>query len=405
MSSIPSFTNASASERMQVLKQLSHLTGIRLPETIVPEGESLLPIGKKYQRRLESEIYALPTIQEALASLRAVETEQMPKATQVGIQRVRLDKNAAGIYGLDAKGATPMGYSHTGFHQVCDFIKPASVRAGFSSTLLALPPALRTEAFNYFAGSQTEDRQSVLYSVRVPQLTRNGDMGLRRTLQAVVSTKYTFVSDVDVVGHCLATLPDGARVRYTGGTGDISMIELLWPAMKREIRVGDIALAGVQVTNSQTKASSIRVVPKILRVLCYNFTTAWGSGVEVEIGGIRHIGEARAKFADALQRAIATVEPFVKAFGDAYAKPLPAFAPTRGEAVQRLLKKFELSKDAGKGIVAVWDADGEKSAGDTLAGLANAVTRYSQTLAIEDSEAYEAAAGKVVGIGWEALED
>lgn len=92
--------------------------------------------------------------------------------------------------------------------------------------------------------------------------------------------------------------------------------------MSRQIKVGDIALIGLQVSNSQTKQGAIRIVPKVLRVLCLNFTTAWGEGADQEVSVI-HMGEARRKFAEAMRNALAVVEPFVIAFGDAYFRQNP----------------------------------------------------------------------------------
>jgi hypothetical protein len=396
----PSAT-APFAERMKVLKQISQVTGVRLPETIIPEGESLIPYGVERQRMLKEEIYSLPTLAEAGKILRDIRAEQHPKDTKVAVQRIRMSPDNGGVYGLGYEASPTLGYTETGFNQLSTFVKPASVTSGFTSTLLALPPKIRSEAFNHFASNQTGERNAVLRSVRVPFL-KNGAVILRRSLSAVVSERYSAVDDHDIVDDINAVLPDGARVRYTQNESR-SDIEILWPAMTRELKVGDVALIAVQVTNSQVKKAAIRLTPKILRVLCLNFTTAWGEG-ETEVV-IRHIGEARQKFAAALKKAIGTVAPFVIAFGDAYQNRLPAFAPTRGEVVGRFLKTFELSEKVGPQIVGVWDADGEKSAGDTLAGLANAVTRAAQTFTIEGAEPYEKAAGRIVMQGWGALED
>lgn len=398
---VPS-ANAPFDERMKVLKQIAQVTGIRLPATIIPEGESLIPYGVERQRALQEDIYSLPTLAEAIQVLRDIRQEQHPKDTKIAIQRVRLNAVNGGIYGKGYEGVPPLGYTETGFNQLAQFVKPPSVSSGFTSTLLALPPAIRSEAFNYFTENATEDKSVILRSARMPAIV-NGAPILRRSINAVVSERYTGVEDHDILADVNSVLPDGARARYTQ-TENRSDLEILWPAMSRELKVGDIALIGVQITNSQVKKAAIRLVPKVLRVLCLNFTTAWGEGAENEIS-IRHIGEARQKFAIALRKAIDTVAPFVLAFGDAYQNRLPAFAPTRGEAIGRFIKAFDLSEKFGPQIAGVWDADGAKSAGDTLAGLANAVTRAAQTLTLEGAEHYEKAAGRIVMQGWSALED
>lgn len=155
--------------------------------------------------------------------------------------------------------------------------------------------------------------------------------------------------------------------------------------------------------NVYNRRTDQRLTPKVLRVLCLNFTTAWGKGAEHDIS-VRHVGEARAKFARAIRDCIAVVEPFVHAFGDAYQNALPAFAPTRGEAINKFITANDLTPKLGEAMASVWDADGLMSAGNTLAGLANAATRAAQSYAFAGAEPIEAAAGKLIREGWAAIE-
>jgi hypothetical protein len=318
------------------------------------------------------------------------------------LQRVRMNRLNAGLYGVGSEDKPPLGYSGTAFGQVASFIKPSTVTAGFHQTLLALPPAIRADAFNSFAERSVESRDVILRTTKAPVRTSSGIV-LKRSIGAVVSERYSAVEDHDLVRDLSYSLPDGARVRYTQ-TESRSDVEILWPAMSRELKVGDIALVCIQVTNSQTKQASIRLTPKVLRVLCLNFTTAWGKGDEYDIS-VRHVGEARAKFARAIRDCIAVVEPFVHAFGDAYQNPFPAIAPTRGEVVRKFLAANKLPEQLGERMAELWDADGLMSAGDTLAGLANAATRASQTMSFVMAEPVEAAAGRVIREGWSAIGD
>lgn len=50
-----------------------------------------------------------------------------------------------------------------------------------------------------------------------------------------------------------------------------------------------------------------------------------------------------------------------------------------------------------------WDADGVKGAGDTRAGLVNALTRASKELVYANAAPVEAAAGRIISEGWAAL--
>ena len=395
------FTNADFATRMNVLKQIAQRTGVRLPATIIPEGESLIPYGEERQRALKEEIYSLPTAREAFETLRDIRAEQQPRDVLVPIQSVRMSPFNAGLYGQGHEHRPAIGYTATAFGQVASVIKPASVTAGFAPTLLALPPAIRADAFNHFAGQTLSDDKNVILRTALAPSRKGNEVILRRSINAVVSERYSVVEDHDMVQDLGLSLPDGARLRYTQTEGR-SDVEILWPAMSRQLKVGDIALICLQVTNSQTKQCSIRLTPKVLRVLCLNFTTAWGNGADTEIS-IRHVGEARAKFAAAIREALAVVEPFILAFSDAYQSKFPTFAPTRGEVVSRFVKVAELPAPTGKLIVEAWDADGTQSAGDTLAGLANAVTRASQQFDFARAGAMEAAAGRVVKEGWASL--
>jgi Domain of unknown function (DUF932) len=398
---VPSFAHASFADRMSVLKQLATATGIRLPATIIPEGESLIPYGEERKRQLQEDIYSLPTLEQAFETLRDIRTEQAPMDVKVPLQRVRMNRDNAGLYGVGSEDKPTLAYSGTAFSQVAGFVKPASVSSGFAPTLLALPPAIRADAFNEFASRSVESRDVVLRTTKAPIRTERG-LVLRRSIGAVVSERYSAVEDHELVRDLGYSLPAGARCRYTQ-TESRSDLEILWPAMSRELKVGDIALVAIQITNSQTKQASIRLTPKVLRVLCLNFTTAWGEGNDVDVS-VRHVGEARAKFARAIRDCIAVVEPFVHAFGDAYRNPFPSNL-VRGEVIRKFIAANKLPEALGERMADCWDADGAMGAGNTLAGLANAATRASQQYALTQAESVESAAGRMIRQGWGAIDN
>src|SRR5580698_8810678 len=169
-----SYANASFDARMATLKQLAQVTGVRLPATIIPEGESLIPYGEERQRALKDDIYSLPTLDEAFDTLRDIRTEQAPVDVKVPLQRVRMNRGNAGLYGVGSEDKPPLGYSGTAFGQVASFIKPASVTSGFHQTLLALPPAIRADAFNSFAERSVESRDVILRTTKAPVRTSAG---------------------------------------------------------------------------------------------------------------------------------------------------------------------------------------------------------------------------------------
>lgn len=386
--------NADFDTRNAVAKSMAAEAGIRLPNTIVPEGESLLPIGEENKRRLATDIALLPSLADGIAALRARMAMEKKVDTVVPVQRIRMNpKN--GALGESADKAN-LGYTAEGFNHVAHFIKPDSVRSGFNSTLLALPPAIRADAFNYFAGNAIESDKAVLRTIINPESGR-------RIIRAVTSEKHSLESgDDSMIARVLEeSLPAGAKLRVTR-TMTRTDFEIIWPALQRQLRVGDIALIALSIANSETKAGSLRIWPKLLRVLCYNFTTAWSSGADEEIS-LRHIGDLKWKLPAAFKKALAVVEPFVVAFGDAYQLALPDFAPTRGEALSRVVSKLGIPESVAEEAATLWDADGEKSAGNTLAGLVNAITRASQELSMAESAGVEKMAGQLIANGWDVL--
>lgn len=410
-SNLPYMGQVDFESRNRALKALANAAGIRLPNTRVPEGESLLPVGEENKRALAVEVDALPDLEDGMLALKHRVGMERPRDVAVPLQRVRMDGGRGGLFGEGQPAEKALGYTHNGFGHIAAFAKPGSVRGGFAATLLALPPSIRAQAFNHFAETavRPETKEVILRTHLagvVPQVVAGVEVipTPRRIIRAVVSPQYSAVDDVDLLTAMIqASIPAGAKLRVTRGSDD-TFFEILWPAMKREIRVGDAVLIGVRARNSETKAGAVVVSGSILRALCYNFTTAWSEGAETEIS-IRHVGEARRRVGEAIVKAIATVEPFIKAFADAYQNELPAFAPTRGEVLQMVGKVFELPTATLEDCVGAWDADGAKSAGDTLAGLVNAMTRASQKLSMADAAVVENAAGKMVARGWAALND
>lgn len=398
-SAIPSsyVGTSSFAHRNTVLATLSNAAGMRLPTTIIPEGESLLPIGEENKRRLAGTIEKLPNVADGLLALRERVRLEAPVDATVPLNRVRMEANRGGLFGGELPQHAALGYTSTGFGHVLDYIRPSSVRQGFNATMQALPVDIRAQAFNHFAERSTKEMGEVVLRTHLT----NVDRSPRRVVRAVTSTKFTAVDDVDVLAVLNASLPNGAKLRVTREDARTDL-EIIWPAMDRQLKVGDIALIALQVTNSETKQSAIKVQPKLLRVLCYNFTTAYTDGADEEVS-IRHVGEAKAKLAAAFRRALTIVEPFVRAFGDAYKVELPTFAPTRGEVLKRVGSTFELPATTLEAAARLWDADGAKSAGNTLAGLAHALTRASQEETMDAAAVTENAAGRLVSKGWASL--
>lgn len=388
-------------DRMRVLKALANEAGLRLPDTILAEGTALLPVGEEARRALKGEIDALPSFIDASRALRAVVRAEDPRDKPTPVQRVRMHSSSGRLYGNGYDAAKALGYTDAGFRHVIGFVKPTSVRAGAADVLLSLPNGVRADAFNHWASvARSAEDEIVLRTIKNPASGA-------RLIRAVTSERHSLATgdDTAVLG-VLEAMPDvlrHAKMRVTR-SWDRTDMEILWPALDRELRVGDIAKVAVRIVNSETKAGSLRVDAAVLRVLCYNFTTAWSADEDAEDIALRHVGDLQGKLPQAIKRALARVEPFVRAFGDAYRTALPQFAPSRGEVLERVGKRFpELAESTLTAASELWDADGERSAGDTLAGLVNALTRASQRLSMAGAASVERAAGRLVARRWDAL--
>lgn len=354
-------------ERNAVLKTLANAAGMRLPTTRVPEGDSLLPIGEEAKRALQADVAQLPGLRDGLMALRDVITGERAQDVKVPIQAVRMHPLNGGLFGEGKRQEHALAYTARGFSQVAQFVKPASIRNGFSENLLALPTDLRAEVFNHWSTAQTRKQDVVLRTYRPG--------GGRAVVRAVTSEVHSLSTgdDLTVLG-ALMGLPAGAKLRATRSVGgDRSELEVIWPAMERQLVVGDVAMLALRITNSETKGGCLQVEPTLLRVLCYNFTTAWADGLAEDMS-LRHVGDLGRKLPRLIKRAGEVLEPFVKAFGDAYRSPMSL---GRGEVLERARKALELPAETVSTAARVWDADGAKSAGNTLAGLAHALTRAS----------------------------
>lgn len=393
---VPYVGDADPAVRMLVLKALANDGGMRLPDTILPEGTKLLPVGDENRRALKAELSQLPDLHPGLRAYGARLRAENPVDSKVPAPSVRMFADNGGLYSEGKNPASALGYTPDGFAQVAQFIKPNAIRNGFAENMTALPSALRAQVFNHWATSTPRADDIVL---------RSFEGGRGRIIRAVTSPKHSLeTGDDSTVVAALLKLAPGAKLRVTREPGGrVSEIEVIWPMLDRELRVGDIAHGGIRVRNSETKAGSLTVEAFVLRVLCYNFTTAFSRDFEADDISLRHVGDLAPRIVRGIAHAQKRIEPLVFAFGDAYKDALPATMPTHAEALARVGKVFELPATTLERAALLWDADGIATAGDTRAGLVNALTRASQEQGISAAGDTERAAGRIIMDGWGAL--
>lgn len=418
-------------QRMDVLRKLTESAGWGelMPGTIVPEGTALIPYGEQRLRALKQKVDSLPPAAEALSSAATSYAALSPVDVLDSVSRLRMDAATGKLFralppgskgrvlGLGESAALRLpadsvvgpkvGYSHTGLAQLIGMTGDAlGIPRNFTAALEYLSPAARAAAANDVFTRAEERKVHLPKRVFRTILNRNGE----RYLRAVTSEVHVGAA-ADTAKLCAAIraalqrmgLDAKARVLITHDRTDV---ELFFPLYNREIRVGDVALGRARVVISETKDRAATVEEGLLRVLCLNFTTAWfGSGQEFSR---RHVGNGvnfLRLLAERLVTGLDRLAPFVQAFGDSYSNAFPANLPTRAEVLARAAKVFrgELPAATWDAANTLWDADGLRSAGDTLAGLVNAMTRASQAMALDDADAVEAAAGRLTVEGWAAL--
>jgi hypothetical protein len=400
-----SVVNMPVQDRMKVLKTLADVSGLRLPTTILPEGHAFWDVGEENKRRLQAKVDNLPWLADALTGLEARITQEDPKDV-AGVQTslIRMSPQRAGLYAEGKNPDNALGYTHSGFSHIAQFIKPNDIRWGFTENMLALAKrdkALAAQVFNTYATRVASKDNVTLRTMLEP-------VSGVRVIRAVTSSKHSLETGDDLAvsnvlrKHIMGGALAKAKARITREL-DHSYFECIWPAMERQLVVGDIALIGVRISNSETKAGSLRVEAFVLRVLCANFATAYSEDMSAESLGIKHVGDLRTKLPMAFTRALERVIPFVEAFSDAYQNPLPAFAPTYGEVLSRVSKRYNLPESTINLASQLWDADGERSAGLTLAGLVNSLTRASQEESMEQAAVTERVAGELTVKGWDSL--
>lgn len=385
-------------DRMAVLARLNAQAGLRCPETIVPPGTALIPYGEERRRALEAEVNALPLAADAIPAY--LQRRALYQARDVRDSLGKLRMRADGKLERQLEGGKvgpAIGYNHTGLSQLVGFYGEAlGTPSGMTRCLEFLNPSARAAAFNDMA-TRAEPKlgtEARVYRTIVHPVTQE------RFLRAVTSEKHVLAKGdgAAVAAQLSKQLPAGARLRITE-TWDRTTFEFFWPMSAREILVGDVVLARASVSISETKDISAQIIDGLLRVLCLNFTTAW-YGDDTKFS-TKHMG---ATFADRIGQAFTTsvnrISPFVQAFGDAYRVSLPG---TRAELAEKATKVFELPAQTASAAVRLWDADGARSAGDTLGGFVNALTRASQELVLKQAEVVEEAAGRLIVEGWAAL--
>lgn len=223
----------------------------------------------------------------------------------------------------------------------------------------------------------------------------------RRVIRAVVSDKHSKGNgdDLELIAQ-LRRLPDHllatSRMRVVK-QWDYTHVELVVPAKVREVRPGVVINARINIKNSETKGGSFEASVGTMNLVCINGMVGSGSNSTVTV---RHMGDIRSKMRAAAVTTIDLADVYLDEFVESYRQSLPG---TQADAIAATIKRYKLPENTGHALAALWNIDGERGGGHTVAGLANALTRHAQSLPVEAALNVESIAGKVVAMGLEAF--
>ena len=263
--------------------------------------------------------------------------------------------------------------------------------------LLKLSPSARAHAFNDVWNRNQKDRSLVVRTARAS----NGAPVIRAAVSELHSReKGDDLALINVIRGQLATggLPPDARMRVFREWNRTS-VELVAPSAAIEVRKGDVVYARQTWVNSEVGASSFVTEAGSLRLICLNGMTAASDMVEVRV---KHVGDIARHFRTATIAAMSGVQEHLRSFVNAQGRALPS-GLTRSDVIDRMSLAFKLPERVGIAAAALWDADGDASAGNTLAGLANAFTRAAQAEAPAMALEVERAAGRLISGGFSRI--
>jgi hypothetical protein len=364
--------------------------GIRTVNAVIAQGDSLARPDVVPTSKFLGKFSSLPTLNVGAESLRAlIQSQNLRDFEDVNAKAVRMTQTA-GLFSSGKSANNAFGYTHTGLSQLVSFLGAPRNATG---VLEYLDPDARAFAFQSIAQKAMRDESIVLRTMR------NGG---RQIVRAVTSERHSLADgdDLATLEAIEASIPSNALVRFTR-QWERSDFEIILPTQAFEVKKGDPVFARIHVTNSETKGASLNVFGGLFRAWCLNGMARPADESESTFG-IRHLGNPRQRIKNAIRVAILGINEFAEQFGEAHqiALPLP-----QAETLERVGKAFpELSTAFLKSAGTVWGADGsEKSAGHTVAGLANALTRAAQELPMAEATEVQAVAGKIVARGLSAL--
>lgn len=300
----------------------------------------------------------------------------------VPIRNVRMNPETGGLYGEGKDPAHSMPMTKTAMGHLFSYVKrkPDNV----VNNLLDIDDlAIRSIVFSHYMG-RPEARNIVLRTAMTSPT--------QRTIRAVVSDLHSQErgDDLSIIESLKDLVTTEMKMRVVR-QWDRTHAEIILPNTAVQVLKKGITLYGkINIVNSETKQGGFEALAGSMNLVCLNGMTAMGDSSTFKV---RHVGDIKHRVRQSIRVGIEGVMEHLNDFSKAYSKPLPN---TRAEAIEAFVTYHALPETTGVAMAALWDVDGERSGGDTLAGLVNSATRHAQSLPVKEAAELERNAGETL---------
>lgn len=313
-----------------------------------------------------------------------VKTENCEDFSHIEFSDLNMDPET----GLVNADVLKLAYNRHSFSQAISRIRPDET-IGMAGYLLACPPPLRAENFNFwteetFGNKKDKSQNKIVLRVK----TSNDGIPFFR---AMVSRAYVPVDDVDILSEVGKLIAPGAHLQCN--RGDIlSRYNIFWPSEKITLNSGDVISVGLKVVNSEVLASSVDLEPAIH---FYDGGLTMAFNVHKKEVSVRHVGEAKARLSYAYERINNAIKPTLNRLHAAYVSDDWNLSFKNLEEMTDAITKYY-------GLTTYNNTFTAAIRGDTLLHVAKALMMvcYRHGLSLEDGEKIQHAAGHLIWNGW-----
>lgn len=306
------------------------------------------------------------------------------------IRNLGMNAKTGGLFNIVKDHNAALPATKTALGHLMSYVKDKPSNA--LGVMLDLPVALRAQMFTEYM-NRPEPRNVVLRTAVAPGTDK-------RVIRAVVSEVHSQEKgdDLSIIESLRTIVQDvpTAKLRVIR-QWDYTHAELVIPNVAVQPKVGVTLYGRISLLNSETKGGSYISEGGSFNLVCLNGMVRPGNTSEYRV---RHMGDISFRVRQSIRGAVEAVSEHLQVFNAAYRTPLER---PRADILAAFGAKHELPENTVHAIGTLWDVDGERSAGDTLAGLVNAVTRYAQSQPVERALELESVAGETLHKGLSAL--